>query len=213
MLWTTRAMPKELYRGDKSGLKSVGFRSFEAKSQGDRQALAALLKMGLDELERLMEDHASSHFLSWFVSTTSDIRVACYFATDGCKSKGSIYVLRSSSLARYNPFNTLDITLCDEKTVVKENEWVWFSYVDPTDIQNEWVWFSYIAGGRHLGDGGSQALRGAWKKRLQESGSASSCCPLLRPVFVEGGNTCLPVKPRRSDRKGRHCFAGYSRSV
>ena len=30
--------PKELYRGDKSGLKAVGFRSFEAKSQGDKQA-------------------------------------------------------------------------------------------------------------------------------------------------------------------------------
>jgi hypothetical protein len=130
-------MPTELYRGDKPGLKSVGFRSFEAKSQGDQQALAALLDMALDELERRMEEHASSHFLSWFVSTTSDIRVACYFATNGCNNPGSIYVLKSSSLARYNPFNTADISLCDGKTVVKENEWVWFSSIDPQFILDE----------------------------------------------------------------------------
>jgi hypothetical protein len=129
--------PPELYRGDKPGLKSVGFRSFEAKSQGDQQALAALLGMELDDLERRMADHAGSHFLSWFVSTTSDIRVACYFATDACKTNGSIYVLMPASLARFNPFNTTDIVLCDGKTVVKENEWVWFSYVDPKYILDE----------------------------------------------------------------------------
>ena len=127
----------ELYRGDVSGLKSVGFRSFEAKSQGNDQALAGLLDMDLDELERRMEDHANSRFLSWFVSATSDIRVACYFATNGCKNDGSIYVLTRSPLARANPFDTVEITLCDGKTVVKEMEWVWFSYVDPSYIVAE----------------------------------------------------------------------------
>ncbi len=130
-------VPKKLFRGDKSGLKTVGFRSFEAKSQGDQEALAVLLGMDLDELEKRMEDHAASHFLSWFVSTTSDIRVACYFATNGCKNNGSIYVLMDSPLARSNPFNTVDIILCDGKTVVEEKEWVWLSYVDPSYILDE----------------------------------------------------------------------------
>ena len=93
--------------------------------------------MDLEDLEKRMEDHATSHFLSWFVSTTSDIRVACYFATDGCKSSGSIYVLKCSPFARPNPFNTTDITLCDGKTMVEENEWVWLSYVDPLYILDE----------------------------------------------------------------------------
>lgn len=129
--------PLELYRGDKSGLTAVGFRSFEARSQGDDRALMALLGMDLDELERRMEDHAVSPFLSWFVSATSDIRVACYFATDGCQRVGSIYVLRFSPLARHNPFNVADLTLCDGTTVVKESEWVWLSYIDPKFIVDE----------------------------------------------------------------------------
>lgn len=131
------SVPKQLYRGDKSGLKSVGFRSFEARSLGDKQALADLLKLDHAELEKRMEQHAISPFLSWFVSATSDVRVACYFATNGCKNAGSIYVLMYSSMALYNPFNTTDIVLCDGKTVVKENEWVWFSYVDPKYIIDE----------------------------------------------------------------------------
>jgi hypothetical protein len=69
-----------LYRGDKSGLKLAGFRSFQARSLGDNEALTDLLNASLDELERRMEQLAASKFLSWFVSTTTDIRVACYFA-------------------------------------------------------------------------------------------------------------------------------------
>ena len=126
-----------LYRGDKCGLKTVGFSSFEAKSRGNTVALKDLLDIDTEELDRRMEKHAASKFLSWFVSTTRDIRVACYFATAGCTSKGCIYVLQESPLARPNPFNAVDIMLCDGKTLTKEDEWVWLSHVEPRYIVDE----------------------------------------------------------------------------
>jgi hypothetical protein len=131
------AVPKVLYRGDKSGLRNVGFRSYQARSLGDKQALTNLLQASPEELEKRMEEHATSKFLSWFVSTSSDIRVACYFATNGCKSDGSIYVLTYSSLALHNPFNTGALAVCDGKTIVTEDEWVWLSYIDPRFILDE----------------------------------------------------------------------------
>ena len=131
------SVPAILYRGDKCGLTSVGFESFEAKSRGKTAALKDLLAVDTDELDRRMQNHASSKFLSCFVSTTNDIRVACYFATTGCTNNGCIYVLQNSALARSNPFNAGDLILCDGKTLAKEQEWVWFSYIDPKFILDE----------------------------------------------------------------------------
>jgi hypothetical protein len=123
-----------LYRGDKSGMRSMGFDSYESRSRGRTQAMGYVLGLSSDELEKKMEEHAGSKFLSAFVSTTSDIRVACYFATNGCNNAGSIYVITQTSLAKKNTFNKTLITLCDKKTVVGESEWVWFAYIDPKYI-------------------------------------------------------------------------------
>ena len=53
------------------------------------------------------------------------------------KKEGSIYVLTPSLLATYNPFNKTLITLCDNKTIISENQWVWFAGIDPKYIISE----------------------------------------------------------------------------
>lgn len=118
-------------------MKAHGFDSFESRLRGRADALKFMLGLADDELDKNMDEHQQSRFLTPFVSSTSDIRVACYFATSGCKTDGSIYVLRVSPLARYNPYNTGLLALCHKSTVVSENEWSWLACIDPSFIVDE----------------------------------------------------------------------------
>lgn len=133
----TISFPDNLYRGDACGLKNVGFDSFDSRQKGRMQAIIDLLGLPEDDINKKMDEHQQSKFLSSFVSITSDIRVACYFATNGCKNDGCIYVIKWSPLAKSNTFNTKLIALCDNVTIVGESELVWFSYIDPKYIEDE----------------------------------------------------------------------------